>query len=178
LTYLPGNPAIEQRFEELMEKGESFALGYLDIDNFKAYNDYYGFTQGDKIIQFVAQSLVAIVNKAGLNGDFVGHIGGDDFIFLSHVENAEIIASATVQWIKNAAPELYTHEDRKRGGIMGKDRDGNHKLFGFIGVSIAIVFSAKDLKTFSEYSSLAAKIKKALKNSGGSNYADRSILDG
>ncbi|MFP4458228.1 MAG: response regulator [Candidatus Zixiibacteriota bacterium] len=176
LTKLPGNVAIERKAKEIIANKEPFVLGYLDIDNFKAYNDYYSFEQGDKIIQFIAKSLVKVVRKLGRQGDFVGHIGGDDFVFITVPEKAEEIADATVRWIDKVAPQLYNEHDRENGCITAKDREGNLKKFGFIGVTIALVEYNPDYTLLSEYSEDASRIKKMLKNEGGSRYATSQIL--
>jgi len=170
LTRLPGNISINNKVSDLIRSKRDFVIGYVDIDNFKAYNDYYSFQQGDKIIQFVAQSLVKIVEKYGNPDDFVGHIGGDDFIFISDNEHADIIADSMVKWIESVTKQLYHEEDQINGGIVAKDRDGKPKLFGFIGVTIALVSSKHNLPSFEEYSTIASKIKKKLKNQGGKQF--------
>ncbi len=176
LTQLPGNRSIEAEILKRLESPHSFAVGYLDIDNFKAFNDYYSFQQGDRVIKFIADSLVRAVSQLGAEEDFVGHIGGDDFIFITQPQNARPIAEAVVKWVDKVSPQLYHKEDQDRGYIDGKDRDGNPKRFGFIGVTIALVFSTKDYESYEDFSETAGVIKKMLKNSGGSRFAGPEVL--
>lgn len=176
LTKLPGNIAIEIKAKDMIANNQRFELGYLDIDNFKAYNDYYSFEQGDKVIQFIGKSLVKAVANCGREGDFVGHIGGDDFVFITGEGSGEKIASAMVQWVDKVAPQMYHETDRKIGFITAKDREGKVKKFGFIGVTIAVVGYNPEYKTLSDYSEVAAKIKKILKNQGGSRYGSSDML--
>jgi diguanylate cyclase (GGDEF)-like protein len=83
LTRLPGNLALEREVKKRLDSGEPFSVCYCDLDNFKAYNDKYGYEAGDRVIFHTAQTIMNSVRALGDNGDFVGHIGGDDFVVVT-----------------------------------------------------------------------------------------------
>jgi len=171
LTHLPGNRAIQEELSKRLESGQSFAVGYIDIDNFKAYNDVYGFQNGDKVILLIAQIMR---DAAGQRQDvFLGHIGGDDFVFVTPGEIAEPIADRIVRRVAEVAPEYYTAEHRAAGCIRSIDREGNPKRFPFFAVTIALIPGAGSPEVIAE---TAGKIKKELKNSGGNRYGGPEIL--
>ncbi len=173
LTHLPGNRAIQDEIEKRIADNEPFVVAYIDIDNFKAYNDVYGFQNGDKVILLIAQIMREAVGQR--QEIFLGHIGGDDYVFVCENDVAEPIADRIVRKVQEVAPEYYTAEHRKAGCIRGMDRDGNLKRFPFFAVSIALVpgigFHSSEM-----IAEAAGKIKKKLKNLGGNRYGGTEIL--
>jgi len=174
LTRLPGNRAIEAELSKRFSGNSPFVVGYIDIDNFKAYNDIYGFQNGDRVILTIANIVRTVT--ANHPGTFIGHIGGDDFLFVSSLECAEAIASAIVSEVECTAPEFYTREHRDAGGIISADRDGNQRKFPFFAVSIALIPN-NAVDSPSTLSEIAGKIKKSLKARGGNCYGGPQILD-
>lgn len=135
LTLLPGNVPIDERMSDLLKAGQPFAVAYCDLDHFKPYNDVYGYERGDRIIQRVGKLLSAHIDQAC---DFIGHIGGDDFIviFLSHDWRAR--CEAVLQEFGRLVPDYYHAADRERGGIQSKDRQGKTVFFPLLSLSIGV----------------------------------------
>lgn len=138
-TRLPGNIAIERAISRRIEQHEPFVVCYCDLDNFKAYNDTYGFLKGDAVIQRTAQMLLDAVREYGNPDDFVGHIGGDDFVMISTPERAPLIGAATIERFDAAAPLFYDPDARQRGHISGVDRQGRPAIFPLLSISIVAV---------------------------------------
>lgn len=139
LTGLPGNVALEKEIESRMRRGKPFCMLYADLDHFKVYNDVYGFKDGDLVILLLGRILAWAVSRHGQVGDFLAHIGGDDFVAIASPEKAERICLAVVRCFKRLIPYHYHPQDRDRGWIMGKARDGVEQRFPLISVSIGIV---------------------------------------
>ena len=135
LTLLPGNIPVCEQMDLLIEAGASFMACYLDLDHFKPYNDVYGFQKGDEIIKLTG----SLLSKACGIYDFVGHIGGDDFIVLFQSDNWEERCHDFMAEIAEAFPHFYEDEDRARGGIETEDRQGNRCFFPILTISIASV---------------------------------------
>ncbi len=142
-TRLPGNLAIERAMLQRIEQQTPFAVCYCDLDNFKAYNDAYGFLKGDAVIQRTAQILIDAIRAVGNADDFVGHIGGDDFIVISTPERVEGVCREIIRNFDAAAPLLYDPEARNRGYIIGVDRRGQPASFPLLSLSIVVVSSAR-----------------------------------
>ncbi|MFO7729059.1 MAG: bifunctional diguanylate cyclase/phosphodiesterase [Desulfonatronovibrio sp.] len=163
LTGLPGNTHIENQVESRIHKnGRKISIIYADLDNFKAYNDVYGFKQGDMIIQFMARVLTGSVKRHGFDDDFVGHVGGDDFIIITGSEKAERICLGIVRCFKRLCKNFYSEEDRKSGYIQAKNRDGEDRKFPMISISLAIIDCFEGM-TLNQISKLAAGTKKLAK---------------
>lgn len=170
LTGLPGNLIIENKLKQLVALGEDFAVLYLDLDNFKVFNDKYGFEHGDKVLLYTAQTLSHCLATAGGN-DFIGHVGGDDFIIITKPERAETIASLIVNKFDKAIPSFYPVEDLNNGFIEAKNRQNQLEKFPIIGISIAI--TSTENRCFSNYLEIGesmAEIKKLAKEKAGSCY--------
>lgn len=171
LSKLPGNPSIQARIEKAIEKGEKFAVLYVDLNNFKAYNDVYGFEAGDNVIKTVANILVNTVMPTPNSGDFIGHIGGDDFIVITSVEKAEDIAKKIISNFNQIVPSFYNETDRKNGYITAQDRQGNITKFPLMGIAIGIVHNMyKPLRSYAQVSHIGSELKKAAKASNTSSY--------
>jgi len=136
LSGLPGNPTITEEIESRLTRNEEFALLYVDIDRFKEFNDHYGFTRGDRVLTLLSEILVQV---AGAGQRFVGHIGGDDFVVLARIDEAEALAKAITWRFDSTISALYDAPDRARGWIEARDRRGKLRHIPFATVSIGIV---------------------------------------
>lgn len=160
LTELPGNISIMQEVNRRLKNSEKFALAYLDIDNFKAYNDKYGFEKGDDVIK----STVTTIKKCTDRNDFVGHIGGDDFILICKTDQAGNICQKIVELFDESIPRFYNDEDRKRGHIITKDRRGQSQEFPVMTISIGIVTNESEgMNHYGKIVEVATEVKKYVK---------------
>ena len=167
LTRLPGNPAIAARLEEALQKKIAFAVLYVDLNQFKAYNDVYGYDAGDRVILRTADILM----KAIAPGEFVGHIGGDDFILLTSPERAEPLCGTILEAFDAAAPGFYREEDRKRGYIETRDRRGETRQFPLLSVAIGVATNShRPLRSVGQISAIGSEVKKFAKTFKGSKY--------
>lgn len=146
LTGLPGNLAIEEEGRHRLASGKSLAIAYIDLDNFKAYNDVYGVKQGDKVIRLLADLLVTGTKRFGNTVDFIGHVGGDDFMLMTTPEKAEKIFQYIAERFDERIRAYYSEADLKAGYITARDRQGNVKKFNFVSVSI-VFLTDKNLET-------------------------------
>ncbi len=171
LSKLPGNPSIQARVEREIQKGSKFAVLYLDLNNFKAYNDTYGFEAGDRILKASANLLVKLTIQNENSQDFIGHIGGDDFIVITEYAKCEELAKRIVTAFDEIAPSFYTKADRERGHIISTDRQGNIKKFPFLSISIGIVNNmTRPLTSFAQIGSIGTELKKGAKAAAKSHY--------
>jgi diguanylate cyclase (GGDEF)-like protein len=171
LTRLPGNLAIEAELRRRIETNEAFAVLYLDLDNFKAFNDVYGFTHGDEAIQLVASTSVDMVRRRGTPQDFVGHIGGDDFIIVTLPDRAEEIARQIIDAFDSDIRKLYNERDLRQGYIETRDRRGTLNRYPVMSLSIAIISNdQRKLENYAQIGEAAAELKRYAKSIGGSVY--------
>ncbi len=170
LTKLPGNTSIIRHIQMLLDKKEEFALAYADLDNFKAFNDRYGFSRGDEVILMTARIITNMIKSfKGINS-FVGHVGGDDFVFIVPSEYVELICKGIVNNFDSIIPYFYDEEDKKRGYIISKDRQGRERKFPFVSISIGVVFNRGNFKHYGEISQEAVNLKRKAKEYEGSCY--------
>lgn len=170
LTGLPGNVAIEQEIEHRLRHQTPTSLLYIDLDNFKVYNDVYGFNNGDRIIMTTAKVMKDAVQQHGQSEDFIGHIGGDDFLVIARPNRAEAIANCMAGLFGQAVLEHYSTEDRDRGYIHAKGRDGKPGQFPLVSASIGILDIAFEVPfTMAELGQRAAEIKKFAKSKPGNS---------
>lgn len=171
LTRLPGNTSIIQRIQEMIEAKHDFALAYADLDYFKSFNDKYGFSRGDEALLMSARIIVNTIRGMNLPFSFVGHVGGDDFVFIVPVEEAEEACKRVVQRFDAIVPNFYDEEDRERGNITSTDRQGNIRVFPLMAISLAVVFNRDgSLKHYGEASQMAMALKKKAKEDPKSSY--------
>lgn len=171
LTKLPGNPSIQANIERRLSRKEKFAVLYLDLNNFKAFNDIYGFEAGDKVIKSAATLIVNRTKNSEGGEAFIGHIGGDDFISVCSYDSAEEISRSIIRDFDAIAPSFYSEEDRTRGYIVTEDRLGKMQKFPLISISIGIVHNKdKDLTSFTQISEIGSELKHRAKQEGGSAY--------
>lgn len=159
LSGLPGNVALEKELDTVLRRDQRICLMYADLDNFKVYNDVYGFKKGDQIILLLARILSWAIGRHGSPGDFLAHVGGDDFVAIVDPKRADRIGKAVVRCFKRLAPLHYSPEDRQRGWILGKGRDGHERQFPLVSVSIAIVERKCAGCTLQSLGEIAAQVK-------------------
>jgi diguanylate cyclase (GGDEF)-like protein len=170
-TRLPGNIAIERAISRRIEQGQLFAVCYCDLDNFKSYNDAYGFLKGDAVIHQTARILVSAVEEAGNPDDFVGHIGGDDFVLVTTPDRAAAVCEAAIRFFDALAPLFYDPEARERGYIEGTDRRGRQERFPLVSISIMVVSNQRNpIHHMAQVAQQAIELKKLAKRRHGSVY--------
>jgi len=171
LTRLPGGTTIENVMNQRIEAKAKIAFCLMDIDNFKAYNDHYGYAKGNEIIQATANIISQAVSDHGNADDFIGHIGGDDFVAITAPDNYGAICEAIVEAFDNSIPGFYAAKDRKRGHITGENRQGKKVKFPLASISIAVVTNEKK-KTLNhiQFGEAAAEVKEQAKSKTGSLY--------
>ncbi len=171
LTKLPGNTSIIGRIQDLIDRQQDFALAYADLDYFKSFNDKYGFSRGDEVLMMTARIIVNTVRSVGGPTAFVGHVGGDDFVFILDIDRVEEACRAVVASFDGIVPHFYDADDRDRGFIQSVDREGNRRSFPLMAISIAVVFNRDGrLKHFGEASQTAMTLKKKAKENPKSCY--------
>ena len=170
-TRLPGTAQIERDITERIRRGEAFAVCYADLDHFKEFNDRYGYNHGDGVIGLLSRILRDIV-KAHAPTGFIGHIGGDDFIFNVPVDSMELCCQEILEIFDQLIPYQYTREDRERGSFVARDRRGEMHEIPIMTLSVGVVTNRN--RTFSHparVSELATEMKSYSKTLTGSVYA-------
>lgn len=172
LTGLPGNILIEEQIKNKVKvPSQPFAVLYLDLDNFKAYNDVYGFLKGDEVIKLLAHVLEQCTRELGNRDDFIGHIGGDDFIAVTTPDKVDSVCSQIISQFDSTIPLFYSTEDRKKGFIITHDRHGNEVSFPIVSLSIAVVTNERrSVNSHWQVAEIASELKKYAKTLTGSNY--------
>lgn len=171
LSHLPGNTSIMEEFQRHIESNEMFAVGYADLDKFKAYNDVYGFEKGDEVIRETARILIEVVREVGGSTAFIGHVGGDDFVFIMDDKLMDVASQKIIDSFNKKIPNFYKAKDYEAGFISGKDRQGNEEKFGLLAISIGIVSNAShEITHVAQISEIAAELKKFAKSIDGSNF--------
>lgn len=171
LTRLPGNVSILNKIEECVEKNAPFAVCYLDLDKFKSYNDKYGFEHGDEAIKETARILIRAVKEAGSPDDFIGHIGGDDFVIVTAPDVVDKICEKIIRDFEGLAPALYNEQDRKAGFITGKDRQGKEIKIPLLSISIGVVTNTgRKITHVAQIGEIGAELKSYAKLLERSNY--------
>ncbi|MFH1699243.1 MAG: GGDEF domain-containing protein [Candidatus Zixiibacteriota bacterium] len=167
---LPGPGIIELEIERQIELGQQFAVCYADLDNFKAFNDYYGYYYGDRVVRLTSRIIKDVVFDLCREG-FVGHIGGDDFIFIIPGDMVPKICENILRTFDTFIPFRYAPDDRERGYIITKNRSDEEEKFEIMTLSIAVVINkGKMFKHVGELSHMLADLKKYTKSLKGSNY--------
>lgn len=172
LTGLPGNVQIHAELKKRILRKEPFCVLYLDLDNFKAYNDVYGFLKGDQIIEFTADTIIRCVHESGMEDSFIGHIGGDDFVAIVSGLNCEKLCQNILAYFDTNVKRYFTDEDLEKGYIEVANRKGIIEQFPLTSLSIAVVVA--DVGRFGnilEIGEVGAQVKHAAKSVMGSSYA-------
>jgi diguanylate cyclase (GGDEF)-like protein len=167
-TQLPGSGVIEREVQGRLRAGRSFAFCYLDLDNLKAYNDYYGFAKADGVIRQTGDLLREIVRQEGAPEDFLGHVAGDDFVFIVDPSRVDRVCRRIIESFDRIIPLYYDGQDRERGYIEAEDRFGERRKFSLMSVSVVAVMADGHSQDHAELARRAADLKKRAKAVPGS----------
>ena len=171
LTGLPGNFRISRELERRVEKGEPFALVHADLDNFKAFNDHYGFMRGDGVIKFAAHVMLGAAEANADSDVFVGHIGGDDFVAMVHPDYVEEFCKDIARGYDDGILDFYDTSDALQGFIEVTDRRGERHAFPMSSISMGVAANThRDLGSEWEASAIASEMKEFAKREPGSTY--------
>ncbi len=171
LTHMPGNRNIVDEIQNRILSHGDFAVIYMDLNNFKAFNDRYGFMRGDEAIKLTSEILVECFTSQNGRRMFIGHVGGDDFVGVVDTNDVDSLCRKIIERFDAAIPKLYDEEDRKRGFISSVDRKGNMVELPLMGLAIAVVTNKQ--KTFrhpGEIAFVAGDLKKWAKTKSQSSY--------
>jgi GGDEF domain-containing protein len=170
-TRLPGTVTIERDIADRIRRGELFAVCYADLDHFKEFNDRYGYNEGDRVIRMLARILRDVVKGYSPEG-FIGHIGGDDFIFNIGLDQMRAACEEIIEVFDTLIPYQYTEDDRRAGYFLGRDRRGNILWVPLMTLSIGIVTNQhRSFTHTARVSELATEMKTFAKKLPGSVYA-------
>lgn len=172
LTGLPGNVQIHAELKKRISNHEEFSVLYLDLDNFKAYNDVYGFLKGDEIIKFTADTIIRCIHSNIADNAFIGHIGGDDFIAIVPILHCEKLCESIIANFDVEVTKFFTEDDNEKGYIEVANRKGIIEQFPLTSISIGVVEADKDrFSNMLEIGEIGAQVKHAAKSVMGSSYA-------
>lgn len=171
LTGLPGNHRTEIEIDRRLASGMPTAVAHVDLDNFKAFNDHYGFLRGDHVIAFASNVLQNAQAGSGDTSCFVGHIGGDDFVVVIDPDEVEAYAKAVIDEFDAGILDFYDPQDALRGYIEVPDRRGDRHAFPIVSISLGIATNEKRaLSSSLEASQVAAEMKEFAKRTPGSTF--------
>lgn len=171
LTGLPGNVQIQAEMKKRLLNNENFAMLYLDLDNFKSYNDIYGFLQGDEIIKFTARTIIKNVHNNNSQNCFVGHIGGDDFVAIITEGEYEKVCQDIIAEFDEEVVKFFTKEDVEKGYLEVTNRKGIIEQFPLTSISIGVVVADKGrFHNILEIGEVGAQVKHLAKSTMGSTY--------
>jgi diguanylate cyclase (GGDEF)-like protein len=171
LTGLPGNMEILSEINSRIERGDIFSVVYADLDNFKAFNDVYGFANGDIAIKQTADIITDCVRSYGNQNDFIGHIGGDDFVFITSDNHVDQICNSIISEFDTKIASLYSTEDRLKGFIITKNRTGKTTTYPIMSISLGVVSNQhRRIINHIQVAEIAAELKKLAKSKQGSVY--------
>ena len=172
LTGLPGNVQINSELKKHLLKNDEFSILYLDLDNFKAYNDVYGFLKGDQIIEYTADTILKCIHQSFKENYFIGHIGGDDFIAIVPTLDVDNICQLIIANFDEGVTKFFTEEDLEKGYIEVANRKGIIEQFSLTSISIGAVIADKDrFANILEIGEIGAQVKHVAKSIIGSSYA-------
>ena len=171
LTGLPGNVQIQTEMKKRLLNKDTFAILYFDLDNFKAYNDVYGFANGDEIIKFTARTISKHVHQIQGGDNFIGHVGGDDFVSIVGPTDYDVLCQGIINEFDKYAVDYYNEVDVERGYVEVANRRGIIEQFPLTTISIAVLeVDSKIYKTTLEIGEVAGQIKHKAKEVLGSTY--------
>lgn len=171
LTGLPGNVQIQTEMKKRLLNKERFAIVYFDLDNFKAYNDVYGFSNGDEIIKFTARTITKHIHQLENGNSFIGHIGGDDFVAIIMPTDYDKLCQNIIAEFDRYAVDYYNDDDVERGYVEVANRRGIIEQFPLTTISIAVLeVDSKIYKNTLEIGEMASQIKHKAKTVLGSSY--------
>lgn len=172
LSGLPGNVAIQSELQRRIASNDPFALMYVDLDEFKAFNDHYGFARGDVVLKLVATILQEVVTSLDQECGFIGNIGGDDFVIMCRAQVAEQIAKDVILKFDDQVGAFYDQKDRERGHITVVDRRDEAHEFPLMSISIGIATNTdRKIESHWEASEIASEMKQFAKKDQGSTFA-------
>ena len=172
LTGLPGNVQIHAELKKRLSNKEDFSVLYLDLDNFKAYNDVYGFLKGDQIIEFTAQVITKCIHELFLENSFIGHIGGDDFIAIVPSTEVDEVCQSIIANFDKDVEKFFTEDDLRKGYIEVANRKGIMEQFTLTSISIgAVIVDKNRFANILEIGEVGAQVKHMAKSIVGSSYA-------
>ncbi len=171
LTRLPGNVSILNELTRRLESNALFAVCYIDLNKFKAYNDTYGFEHGDDVIRETARILLRTCQELGKDDDFVGHIGGDDFVVITTPDEADKFCPHIITIFDKTVPTFYSEADRSSGFITARDRQGNLQQIPLLSLSIGVVTNEfRKIDHVAQIGEIGAELKAYAKGLDGSNF--------
>ncbi len=169
LTNLPSGLRVERAIEDRLTSGERWSILYLDLDSFKAYNDVYGFLRGNELIRLLARIVSETAHELGDPSNFVGHVGGDDFIIIVEPERVARLCERIIARWDSESHALYSAEDLARGTLIAVDRRGQRQIYPLVSLSIGVVTNERRPVTLpAEVSRIAAEVKRVAKGMPGS----------
>ncbi|MHB8231612.1 MAG: GGDEF domain-containing protein [bacterium] len=177
LTKLPGNSSIMESVKNKLEEDIEFSFAYMDIDNFKSYNDKYGFLRGDEVIMMTSRLIATTVYDISKTRRrdiekhiFIGHIGGDDFVIMSYPDDIMDIANTVASNFDKIILSFYDNTDKERGHIEAYDRQKKIQKFPIMSLSIAVISDAnKKISHYGQISEIVSGLKSIAKEKSGSN---------
>lgn len=171
LTRISGNITIIREIQQRLEKNETFAVAYADLDYFKPFNDKYGFSRGDEVIKMIGRLIYNTIKENQPIGSFVGHVGGDDFIYIMDVNLIENTSDLIIKNYDKIIPAFYDYADREKKCIESLDREGNKKIFPIMSLSIGVTHNKyKSFIHHGEISQILAEMKRYAKSAEGSHF--------
>lgn len=171
LTKLPGNVSILNELQIRLDSKSPFAVCYLDLDKFKAYNDTYGFEHGDDVIRETARILIRETQMHGNKDDFIGHIGGDDYVIVTTPDVVDDLCRSVINEFEKTVPSFYTEADRRKGYIIAKDRKGIEQKIPLLSISIGVVTNEfRKIDHVAQIGEIGAELKSYAKGLERSNY--------
>ncbi|MBC8019372.1 MAG: EAL domain-containing protein [Verrucomicrobia bacterium] len=171
LTGLPGNESIQREINERLLNENGFDIAYIDIDNFKPFNDYYGFQRGDVVIKAIGEIISAVTRSSGAGFScFCGHIGGDDFIVITGAHLSEYISAQVIKALEDHLPVFHGEKDFSAGCYSAVNRKGEQETFGLLSISIGIVNTRlTPVTSYAQLASISTEVKKSAKKLPGSS---------
>lgn len=172
LTGLPGNVQIQVEIKKRILRKKEFAVLYLDLDNFKEYNDVYGFLKGDEVIKYTAKTILKVIHKYDIKETFVGHIGGDDFIAIVSKTDYDKICQDMLANFDEGIKKFFTEDDLEKGYLEVANRKGIIEEFPLTSLSIGVVAAESgEYENSLEIGEVGAQVKHLAKTQMGSAYA-------
>ncbi len=170
-TGLPGNNSIMHNIQQAISQNRNSTVIYADLDNFKAYNDKYGFAKGDEVIVFTSEIFQDILHSKFSESEFfIGHIGGDDFVLITPSDYAESICREIIERFDHEITEYYSQEDQEKGYLITRDRNGIDQKYSIMTISLGCVgLSGKNFREYLEVNDACAETKGFAKNIPGSS---------
>lgn len=171
LTRLPGNVSILNELSQRLKSKTLFAVCYLDLNKFKAYNDTYGFEHGDEVIRETGRILIRTVQQIGSPDDFIGHIGGDDFVVVTTPDKYEAMCNKTIEEFDRISPYFYNAIDRRNGYILAHDRKGAQQKVPLLSIAIGVVTNeSRGIEHVAQIGEIGAELKGFAKSVETSNW--------